>query len=204
MRPAPIAIAYVSPPPTAAAYDPARDRALVERVRAGDKHAEELLYRAHARAVSVLAARLLGYSDEAQDVVQDVFLRALARLSQLRDGALLRAWLLRITVNEVQRRYRRRKLLRALGIVQASADSTLCELASPGMSVEERAELAELDRLLAKLPARERIAWMLRHVEGYELAEIAQACGASLASVKRWIERAHSQLRAHLDVEIAP
>lgn len=194
-------MAYAQQPTAAAAYDPARDRELVDRVRAGDKHAEELLYRHHARAVSVLAARLLGRSDEAQDVVQDVFVTALCRLSQLRDGTFFRAWLIRIAVHEVQRRFRRHRLLRALGFSDAHNDTALAELATPGMSTEERAELSVLDRVLATLPARERIAWMLRHVEGYELAEVANACDASLASVKRWIARADAQLREHVGLE---
>jgi RNA polymerase sigma-70 factor (ECF subfamily) len=187
-------------PPSARAVSPqlARDVELVTRIRAGDKRAEELLYRAHVQAVSALAARLLGRSHEAEDVVQEVFLTALARLYQLRDAGLFRAWLLRITVHEVHRCYRRRKLLRALGIGGAPDDASLAELAGPSLSAELRAELGAIDRVLARLPGRERVAWMLRHVEGYELTEIASACDASLATIKRWISRAEVQLHAHV------
>ena len=187
----------IAPPRTATGFS-SRDVELVTRARAGDKRAEEQLYRAHVETVNALAARLLGRSHEAEDVVQEVFLTALARLYQLRDPALFRAWLLRITVHEVHRCYRRRKLLRALGMAGGPDDASLAELAGPGLSADRRAELAALDRVLARLPARERIAWMLRHVEGYELTEVASACDASLATIKRWLARADAQLREHI------
>jgi len=176
----------------------ARDLELVARVRAGDKHAEEILYRIHVRAVSALASRLLGRSHEAEDVVQDAFLTALARLAQLRDGGLFRAWLLRITVHEVHRRYRRRRLLSTLGMDGEHDDAKLSALALPTLGADQRAELAALDRALLRLPAKERVAWMLRHVEGQELTEVASACDTSLATIKRWLARAEAHVQTHI------
>jgi RNA polymerase sigma-70 factor (ECF subfamily) len=176
----------------------ARDLELVARIRAGDKRAEETLYRIHVRAVSDLATRLLGRSHDAEDVVQDAFLTALARLSQLRDGAFFRAWLLRITVHEVHRRFRRRRLLSALGMDSGHDDATLAALAMPTLGADLRAELAALDRALLQLPPKERVAWMLRHVEGQELTEVASACDTSLATIKRWLGRAEAHVRTHV------
>jgi RNA polymerase sigma-70 factor (ECF subfamily) len=182
-----------SPSPQAPAdYD------LVCRALLGDKTAEELLYRNHAQAAYALAARLLARSSEAEDVVQDAFVTALGRLHQLRDRELFRAWLLRIIVHEVHRRYRRRRLLRVLGMDGSQDDASLAQLALPGLAVDQRAELAGLDRVLGSIPSRERIAWMLRHVEGYELTEVAEACETSLATAKRWIARAQARLHAHI------
>jgi RNA polymerase sigma-70 factor (ECF subfamily) len=175
------------------------DHELVSRALAGDKTAEELLYRNHAQAAYALAARLLGRSSEAEDVVQDAFVTVLGRLHQLRDRARYRAWLLRIIVHEVHRRYRRRRLLRVLGMDGSQDDDTgLAQLALPGLGVDQRAELAGLDRVLGSIPSRERIAWMLRHVEGYELTEVAEACETSLATAKRWIAQAQARLYAHI------
>jgi RNA polymerase sigma-70 factor (ECF subfamily) len=182
----------------------ADDAALVERAKQRDATAEELLYRTHADAVAGLAVRLLGRTTEAEDVVQDAFISALSRLHQLRDGQLFRAWLLRITVHQVHRRFRRRKLLRALGLDRGEADATLAALAQPGLTVEQRAELAALDRVLDRLPSRERVAWVLRHVEGHELTDIARACDASLATIKRWLAKADAQVRAHVASEVEP
>lgn len=183
-----------------------RDAELVARACAGDRSAEEALYRTHVQAVTGLAMRLLGRSSEAEDVVQDAFITALSRISQLRERALFRPWLLRITVHEVHRRFRRRKLLRTLGFQSGDAhddDVSLARLAAPSCSPEARAELRALDRVLAELPTRERIAWMLRHVEGHELAEIAAACDTSLASVKRWIARADARVQAYVHAEVS-
>ena len=175
-----------------------RDQELVARIRDGDRTAEEMLYRKHVHAVSAIATRLLGRSHEAEDVIQDAFLIALVRISQLRDGALFRAWLLRITVHQVHRRFRRRKLLRTLGLDSSQDDATLAELAVATLSADQRAELSALDRALRQLPGKERIAWMLRHVEGQELTEVASACDTSLASVKRWLARAEAHVQAHV------
>ena len=178
------------------------DADLVERVRAKDRGAEEQLYRLHVKAVAALAMRLLGRSAEAEDVVQDAFVTAFSRMHQLRDGNLFRPWLMRITVHEVHRRFRRRKLLRVLGMDRGEDDATLERLSAPHLYGEQRAELAALDRVLSELPARDRVVWMLRHVEGQELAEIASACEASLASIKRWLARAEERVRAHVAGEV--
>ena len=181
----------------------ARDAELVARARNRERAAEELLYRAHVASVSALAMRLLGRANDAEDVVQDAFITAFSRIGQLREGGSFRAWLLRITVHEVHRRYRRRKLLRALGLDRGTDDATLVALGAPNLESEQRAELAALDQALSQLPARERIVWMLRHVEGNELTEIASACEASLATIKRWLARADAHVAAHVAGEVA-
>jgi RNA polymerase sigma-70 factor, ECF subfamily len=180
-----------------------RDAELVTRAREKDRVAEELLYRAHVASVAALAMRLLGRSSDAEDVVQDAFITAFSRIGQLRDGALFKAWLMRITVHEVHRRFRRRKLLRVLGLDRGADDATLTSLSAPNLASDQRAELAALDRVLLGLPARERVVWMLRHVEGNELTEIASACEASVASIKRWLARAETRVAAHVAGEVS-
>lgn len=189
---------------TAVPPRPADDRALVARARTKDRAAEEQLYKVHVDAVAALAMRLLGRSAEAEDVVQDAFVTAFSRLHQLRDDCLFRAWLMRITVHEVHRRFRRRKLLRVLGLDRGEDDVSLERLSSPQLDSEQRAELAALDRVLSRLPARDRVVWMLRYVEGQELAEIASVCEASVASIKRWLARADESIRAHVAGEVSP
>ena len=174
------------------------DAELVARIRARDRAAEEQLYRTHVGALAALAMRLLGRSAEAEDVVQDAFVAAFSRMHQLREASQFRAWLLRITLHEVHRRFRRRKLLHMLGLDRGEDHATLERLSAPQLYGEQRAELAALDRVLSQLPARDRVVWMLRHAEGQELAEIASACGASLASIKRWLARADHKVRAHV------
>jgi RNA polymerase sigma-70 factor (ECF subfamily) len=174
------------------------DEELVRRALDCDRWAEEVLFRRHARAVADMVARLLQNRTEAEDVVQETFLVVLADLGQLREPSRLRPWIMRIAVRLVHRRFRRRKLLRALGLDRGAEDATLAELADPSLGPERRAELALLDRELARMPAKERIPWMLHYVEGATLPEIAEACGCSLATTKRRIASAKARLDRHL------
>ncbi|MBK6687223.1 MAG: RNA polymerase sigma factor [Deltaproteobacteria bacterium] len=170
------------------------DGALVERALSGDRWAEEALYARHAAEVLLLATRLLRHQADAEDVVQDAFLTAFTELDRLRAKDAFRLWLLRITVRKVHRRFRRRTLLRWLGLGQSDDRLTLEDLAAPTASPELKAELAWLDRGLAQLAPADRIAWSLRHVEGARLAEVAIACECSLATAKRRIARAEAAL----------
>jgi RNA polymerase sigma-70 factor (ECF subfamily) len=155
-------------------------------------------FRAHAGFVARVALRVLGRPAEVDDLVQDVFLRALPRLGELRDPSALRAWLAVIAARLARRRLRTRRWKLWLG---SDCDYDYSQLADPAASPEDRALLSELYRALDRLPVHHRLAWTLRHVEGLELAAVAQACDCSLASVKRWIGAAEAALREEVDHE---
>jgi RNA polymerase sigma-70 factor (ECF subfamily) len=173
---------------------------LIERVRAGDPWAEEAFYRRHAPLVRATVRRLQGNSADAEDVVQDTFATAFEIWDQLREPAHAKSWLLMIAVRKVQKRFRRRRLLRTLGLDQTTDDLTLEALARPDLSSEARAELALLDAALRVLPPEARIAWMLRHVEGSSLEEVATLCECSLATIKRRIATAQQKVSEHLQL----
>jgi RNA polymerase sigma-70 factor (ECF subfamily) len=177
------------------------DEELVARAQRGDAWAEEALYRRHVRHVFGLASRLLRNSVEAEDVVQDTFAIALEQLHTLRDGSAVRGWLGQIAVSQVRRRFRRKKLLRLLRIDAGIDDATLEALAEGTAGPEVCAELAALDRLLAKLPGEQRLAWMLRYVEGESLDDVARLAGCSLATAKRRIAAADARVRQHVNVQ---
>jgi RNA polymerase sigma-70 factor (ECF subfamily) len=174
------------------------DAALVAAALAGQRWAEERLYRRHVDCVAAVAVRLLGRGAEAEDLVQDSFITALERLAQLRDPALFRAWVVRIAVRHAHRRFRRRKLLRLLGLARGDDGAALAEQAAPALDAESRAELVRLDAALRGLSGEDHVAWVLRHVEGYELKELASACGVSLATAKRRLQRAELHVREHV------
>jgi RNA polymerase sigma-70 factor, ECF subfamily len=174
------------------------DADLVASALAGQRAAEERLYRRHAESVAAVAVRLLGRGAEAEDLVQDSFVTAFERLAQLRDPASFRAWVVRIAVRHAHRHFRRQKLLRLLGLERGDGDAVLSAQAALALDGEGRAELERLDRALHALPPSERIVWVLRHVEGYELTELAAACGVSLATVKRRLQRAEARVRDHV------
>ncbi|MGE0786939.1 MAG: RNA polymerase sigma factor [Sandaracinaceae bacterium] len=173
---------------------------LVRRAREGERWAEEALYRRHVRRVSDATCRVLGRSAEAEDVVQETFLKCFDKLGTLRRPELFDRWLMRIAMNKVRSRLRRRKVLRRLGLDRGAEDATLEQLATPDAPSDVRAQLAELDGALSSLAANHRMAWMLHVVEGLSLPETADACGCSLATCKRWIRAAREQLDVALGV----
>lgn len=185
----------VLPPTIARRLEALGDGELVERAIEGDRWAEEALFRRHVSRVLRIATRLVGSEHEADDVVQDAFVIALDRLGDLRDVSAFGAWLTQIVVHGAHRRLRKRRLLHRLGL--ARGDRGLTQVASPVATPAARAELRLLDEALGRLPSRVHVAWVLRHVEGLGLAEVADACDCSLATVKRWLARADETVRRH-------
>jgi RNA polymerase sigma-70 factor (ECF subfamily) len=182
------------------------DATLVRRALEGDRWAEEALYRRHVRRVSDTAIRVLGRTHEAEDVVQDTFLKALTRLESLRDPSLFSRWLMRIAMNLVRGKLRKRKLLRTLGLDRSVDDATLERLAAPATPPDVRAELAGIDAVLRDVTSEQRLAWMLHVVEGWSLPEVAETLGCSLATAKRRIRAAKDRIEAHLtpSAELGP
>lgn len=168
------------------------DARTILAIRSGDRAAEERLYRKYAPSVLRTATRLLRSTEDARDVLQDTFLAAFERLTELDDPDAVAGWLRTICVRLVYRRFRRRKLLRTIGLDRTDEDAKLELQAAHDAGPDVRAELSLLDRALDALPSEEKIAWTLRYVEGLSLEEIAQTSGRSLATVKRRISAAES------------
>lgn len=170
------------------------DGALVRRALSGDRWAEEALYRRHVRSVTNATTRLLGRIAEADDVVQDTFVCAFERLGELADPGSFRGWAHRIAVSMCHRRFRRMRLMRALGMDRGSDDATLEAQAEPGCRPEAVAALREIDATLRSLPTAARSAWILHRVEGWTLEETSTAMTVSLATVKRRIAEADQSI----------
>lgn len=174
------------------------DAELVARALTGDRWSQDVLYRRHAHHLLAISTRLLANRSEGEEVVHDTFVVGFEQLGKLRDPTALRAWLARIAVNLVRRRLRRARLLRVLGLDRGADDATLEALASPTLPPDDQAELALVNRILRRLPAGPRIAWMLRRVEGLPLAEVAAACACSLATVKRRVAAVDAEVGRHV------
>ncbi len=184
--------------------DASTDADLVGRARNGDRRAEEIIYRRHVRYVGGAVTRLMRRRPDAEDVVQDAFASAFEDLASLREPEALRGWIAQIAVRLVLRKFRRQRLARALGLDRGTDDASLAALADPDVGPERRAELAGLDRALARLAPELRVVWMLRRVEGWDVDEVARACETSPATVKRRSADADGQLRAILGLSKVP
>ena len=179
-----------------------QDAVLVARALGGDRWAEEAIYRRHVHRVSAVAARLLRRGADVDDVVQDTFVEGLRALAKLRDPERLGPWLVRIAVHRVHKIFRRRRLLRWIGLERLEApDETLVSQARTEAGHEARAELDWHDRALDALDWDTREAWVLVVLEGYALGEAAELAGCSLATLKRRVARAESAIRQRFEEE---
>lgn len=149
------------------------------------------VFRRYSPYVARVALRLLGNDGEVDDLVQDVFLEAHRGLSSLREPGALGGWLARICVRRATRRLRRRRLLALLSLETVSERDLPFDV---GASPEQRADVARIYRHLDRMPAVERVAWLLRHVEGESLDDMVGLCGCSKSTVQRRLRSAEARL----------
>ena len=169
------------------------DAALVVAARAGEGWAQEALYQRYARMVIGLSQRILAGRDDADDLAQDAFVFAFTRLDTLQNPQAFQAWLRSIVARTASKRLRRQRLLVRLGI-RRNEPIDPDTVVSPEAPADVASEVRSVYGLLDRLPAEERVALVLRRVEGLDLAEIAEQMKLSLATVKRRIAAAESRL----------
>ena len=170
------------------------DAALVIAARAGEDWAREALFRRHANMVVGIAFRLLGRDEDVDDLVQDSFVEALRSLDHLQAPQAFASWLASIVVRTSSKLIRRRRLLTRLGLRRGDAGVDLDAVVSPSAPPDVATELRALYGRIEELPARERVALVLRRVEGLGIDEIAALVEASPATVKRRIAEGEKKL----------
>jgi RNA polymerase sigma-70 factor (ECF subfamily) len=156
----------------------------------------DALYRRYSPYVGAIATRLLGRDSEVDDLVQDVFLSAVAGIARLRDVQAVKGWLAKVTVRLAVRRLRKRRILQAL---QLSGEVDYQQLAAADTSPEQKALLARIYQALDALPARTRVIWLLRHVLGEPLQAIVELTACSQSTVQRKLRDAENHLAQELD-----
>jgi RNA polymerase sigma-70 factor (ECF subfamily) len=160
---------------------------LIAKLCAGEPWAERALLERHGPHVERILMRILGGHPDLADLTQEVFVRAFERLDELRDPPALRAWLTAIAVFVAREAIRKKRRRRWLVFLPAEATP---EIEVPAASLEARAALRTFYEVVGTLDENRRIAFTLRFVEGMELADIAEACDVSLATIKRWLRSA--------------
>lgn len=185
---------------------PEHDAAVVARARSGDVDAFRLLVERYSRAVYRIAYRITGNCQDAEDVVQETFLKVYKQLDRFESRASFGTWLHRIAMNcsvDLLRSRPRRE--------QAEENETLEEIAAAGppsgahaISPERLVSSAEVsDRVrtaMARLSPLERAAFVLRHFEGQSIEEIGRALGVRQNAAKHCIFRAVRKMRVALEV----
>lgn len=184
------------------------DAADVARARSGDEAGFRALVERHSRAVFRLAYRLTGNDHDAEDVVQETFLKAFGRLEQFEDRANFGSWLYRIAANcaydALRARARRGRRLEEPG---AETEDALDAVASQDPSPDRLVFGGEVQRrvtaAMARLSERERAAFVLRHFEQMTTQEIAGSLGMDEGAAKHSVFRAVRKLRQALEPLLA-
>jgi RNA polymerase sigma-70 factor (ECF subfamily) len=158
-----------------------------------DPAAIEAFYDRHSTHVTRVLGRILGAEPELADLQHEVFVRALTSLSSLKDPSLVKAWLGGIAANTAKRYIQRRT--RGKWLRFFSPDE-LPEVEATNVSEDVNEAVRATYWALDRLPADERIAFVLRVIDGMELTEIAAVCDASLSTIKRRLARGEAQFLA--------
>jgi RNA polymerase sigma-70 factor (ECF subfamily) len=184
----------------------ATERELIRRARGGDQEAFAELVMMHADRVYALLRRFGLDHAEADDVSQEVFVRAWRGLARFEERAQFSTWLYRIAFNEAQRRLSRRPPPRAEPDPERDdAIAALPESARLGPEAQtlDREFERALERALEELPADWRTAVVLRDVEGLSTHDAAEVAGLGEAAFKSRLHRGRMQLRALLEPYLA-
>lgn len=160
------------------------DSILVRAAQNGDVDAFEELVRRYQTSIYRVALRMLGSRADAQDAVQETFVRAWRALPRFRHDSAISTWLYRIVTRRALDRIASRRSTGTLDEVEVEAGP------DPAQAAEHQERLRAIRRAIAKLPPDQRAAIVLREFEGLSYQEVAQVLGASVPAIKTRIHRA--------------
>jgi RNA polymerase sigma-70 factor, ECF subfamily len=172
------------------------DVRLASRCRAGDLAAFEELYAAHSRRLYGVAYRMLGQVEDAEDMLQEMFLLAFRKMDSYKGESSLGTWLYRLGVNACLDRLRSK----ARRNEQRTDELDLEQPPTPAASTQALGivQRMDLERAIRQLPDGCRAAFLLHDVEGFEHREVAAMLGIAEGTSKSQVHKARYRLRAVL------
>jgi len=198
----PLVTSPLPTPPTVAlaavAEMDSAERAVIKAALGGDEEAFEAVIRTYSRRVYVVAYAILQDQSEAEDIVQDTFLKAHQAGNRLREPGKFSAWLLTVTRNAARDRLRRRRPQAGMETFDTLVDD---KVATPGSALEQEEAQAHLRRALGKLPEEHRTALTLRYLEGLDYRAIETTMGLSNGALRGILGRALGTLRRMPELE---
>ncbi len=190
-----------SPMIAAAAQSELKDEEVVARVLSGETALFEILMRRYNQRLYRVSRVILRDDSEAEDVMQDAYVRAYEHLNQFAGKAAFATWLTRIAIHEALARKRRRGRLEELDALPMNGES-MSIMKSPAPNPEDATATAQardlLEEAIEKLPENYRTVVVLREVEEMSVADTATSLGVTEAVVKTRLHRAHAMLRKDL------
>jgi RNA polymerase sigma-70 factor (ECF subfamily) len=182
------------------------DLDLVHAAKNGDVSAFEQLVGRYDRKLLRIAQHVTHNREDAQDAVQEAFLKAFQHLAQFREDSQFSTWLIRITVNQSLMKLRKQRSVREVSLdedFQTDGDILPIEVADWAPNPEERYRTSELRDILAKmledLQPILRTVFVLRDIEGLSIVQTAEVLDLSHTAVKARLWRARLQLRERLN-----
>jgi RNA polymerase sigma-70 factor (ECF subfamily) len=173
------------------------DLELARRCHEGDADAFEDLYRRHVGRLYSLTRRMVGSAEEAEDLVQDVFLQAHRKLGGFRGESSLGTWLYRLGVNHCLD-YLRGRQARMGRATESIDEPDAAEPVAQAPLVPDAISRVDLERAIGRLPEGCRAAFLLHDVEGFEHREVAAILGVTEGTSKSQVHKARLKLRAML------
>lgn len=180
----------------------------IEKLKAGDERAFDLLVTRYSSDIYGLLLRMTNDVDEAQELTQETFLRALKAIGRFRGEADLKTWLYRIAINESRNRWRWWKRRNKSGTVSLDAERADCDVPlsdrisdgkdSPETETLQRERRHALLGALNELPQIFREAIVLRDIQGLSYEEVAATLKMNVGTVKSRIARGREELRRKL------
>jgi RNA polymerase sigma-70 factor, ECF subfamily len=190
--------------------DRVSDSELLERARQGRADAFSTLVRRHDRYLYRMARSILRDDQEAEDVVQETYLKAFMKIVDFRGEANLRTWLTRIALNEALQRKRRQRLHVELGEVDMARERVRSQMhlspltqATPEREVARKQIRQILEGAIDDLPPAFRTVLVMRDVEGASVEETANVLGVKAETVRTRLHRARNMLRERLGEQFA-
>jgi len=173
---------------------------LVQRILAGDTAAFEQLIIRYERRVLGLALKLLGSAEDAQDAAQEVFLRMFKYIHRFDVQKPLEPWLLQMTVNVCRNigRDRQRRWTTFPTTVEPEM-AVFSNARDPHVGLNEEQERQLLWKALDTLPEKERLAVILRDIDGLKTSEVASILGSTETTVRSQVSRARVRIKEALD-----
>jgi RNA polymerase sigma-70 factor, ECF subfamily len=190
----------MSPPTTAVMREtlgPSGDEALVERLRRGESQLFEVLMRRHNQRLFRIARAIVRDDDDAEDVMQEAYVRAFTKLDQYQGRARFATWLTRIAVHEALARVRQRR-----PVVNPDEESVLSTMPSPEDAASNQELARVLEPMIDALPDVFRTVFVLRAVEGLEVAECAECLEIPEETVRSRYFRARQLLQRQFEQQL--
>jgi RNA polymerase sigma-70 factor (ECF subfamily) len=173
---------------------PMDDPALVEALRSGDPQAPRLLIERYQGVVFGLCYRMMNHQQDAEDVAQEAFVRALRAMAGFDAARPIRPWLLEIAANRCRTALARR----ARGQMLALSETVEQVSDSRAGPIDPDDLAGELEHALRCLRPEYRLVFVLFHEQNLSYDEIARAVARPIGTVKTWLHRARAQLAEHL------